>query len=72
MTIKRGELITLTDGKEYVIVDYAQLGSFEYLYLIEQNDFNNKVFCKKIEEDKLTKILDRELIERLTTYFNNR
>ena len=72
MTIKHGEIITLTDNKEYVIVDFAQLGSFEYLYLIEQNDFNNKVFYKKVDDDKLIKVIDKELIDRLTTYFNNK
>ena len=73
--LEKGMLATLTDGKKYIVMLTIALNNIEYVYLIENENFENVKFCiEEIENDKikLTEVDDIELRQTLLKEFANK
>lgn len=71
MNNKEEIVLTLDDDNEYVVIDNIYLEEQEYLYLIDINNNSNFMFCL-LNENKLTKITDLNLIKRLLNARTNK
>ena len=68
--IGQGEILTLDDGKKYSVVYVTELDSKNYLYLIDQDDYTNTMFCEYDNNDGLEEVVEPEIIEQLLLKFN--
>ena len=66
--MEQGNVLTLSDNKEYVVVASEIIDEINYLYVIDQNDYSNCMFCKYYD-NKLEKINDSQTIEKLLNVF---
>lgn len=72
MELKKGMLATLSDGKSYIIMLTMELNNIKYIYLVENENFDNIKFCtEEIENDmiKLTEVDDIDLKQTLLREF---
>lgn len=71
MNINYGNVITLSDKKEYVVAGIANYNNFDYIYLVDINDHTNMKFAWLKENSVviLDNKLDYKLIEILTPLF---
>jgi len=67
--LEQGDLVTLEDNKEYVIAATTTLNNIVYVYLIDQNDYSNFMFCSYDQTDGLYEIEDKELLQELVKIF---
>lgn len=67
--IKQGEILTLNDNKTYSVVYTTQLNSKNYVYLIDQDDYTNTMFCEFDNNAGLEEVTDSEIIEQLMLKF---
>ena len=68
--IGQGEILTLDDGKKYSVVYVTELDSKNYLYLIDQDDYTNTMFCEYDNNAGLEEVVEPEIIEQLLLKFN--
>lgn len=68
--ISQGEILTLNDNKKYSVVYTTELNSNNYVYLIDQDDYTNTMFCKYDNNNGLEEVVEPEIIEQLLTRFN--
>lgn len=68
--LRKGEILTLSDNKEYTVVSTTELDGNNYVYIIEQDDYTNVMFCK-FENDSLEEVIDSNLVEQLMIIFKN-
>lgn len=68
--LRQGEILTLSDNKKYTVVSTTEIDGNNYVYLIDQDDYTNVMFCK-FENDSLEEVVDSNLIERLMITFKN-
>ena len=68
--LEQGEILTLEDDKEYVVVSSVVLDNINYVYMIEANNFANVMFCKYDNVDGLYEVDDPDLIKELIKMFN--
>ena len=68
--LKQGEILTLDDNKKYSVVFTTKLSDKEYVYLIEQDDYTNTMFCEYDNEKGLEEVVEPEIIEQLLVKFN--
>lgn len=66
--LNQGEILTLNDNKKYTVVYITELNSKKYVYLIEQDDYTNSMFCE-YDNNKLEEVIEPEIIEQLLTKF---
>ena len=64
MKIERDDLITLSDGNEYVVVSMTNYKNKIYYYIADINDSSNLKFCYQ-DNDELVEIKDSNLIMEL-------
>ena len=69
--LNQGEILTLNDNKKYSVVYTTELNSKNYVYLIDQDDYTNTMFCK-YSNDKLEEVTEPEIIEKLMFKFKER
>lgn len=69
--LRQGEVLTLDDNKTYSVVYTTMLNEDSYVYLIEQDDYTNTMFCK-YGNDKLEEVVEPEIIEKLMFKFKER
>ena len=67
--ISQGEILTLNDNKKYSVVYTTELNSSNYVYLIDQDDYTNTMFCKYDNNNGLEEVTEPEIIEQLLTKF---
>ena len=67
--LKQGEILTLNDNKTYSVVYTTQLNSKNYVYLIDQDDYTNTMFCEYDNNNGLEEVTDTEIIEQLMLKF---
>ena len=60
--IEQGELLTLEDDKEYVVVGSTILDNINYVYLMDSNDYSNFMFCSYDQTDGLYEVEDEEIL----------
>lgn len=68
--IEQGEILTLEDNKEYVVVATTVLDDINYVYLMDQKDYSNFMFCAYDQTDGLYEVEDGELLQQLLEIFN--
>ena len=67
----KGDLITLSNKKEYIVIDQIKMDDKDYVYLITNDGVSGIVICS-IENDTLTKISDAELLQKLIITFKEK
>ena len=68
--IEQGEILTLEDDKDYLVVGTTKINDITYVYLINTVDYSNFMFCSYDETDGLYEVEDAELLQNLITIFN--
>jgi hypothetical protein len=67
--LNQGEILTLDDNKKYSVVYTTELNSKNYVYLIDQDDYTNTMFCEYDNNNGLEEVTETEIIEQLMTKF---
>ncbi len=67
--LNQGEILTLNDNKKYSVVYTTELNSKNYVYLIDQDDYTNTMFCEYDNNNGLEEVTETEIIEQLMTKF---
>lgn len=67
--LKQGSVLTLNDDKKYSVVYSINLENVDYVYLVDQDDYNNNMFCKYLD-NQLERVSDSELIKKLLLEVN--
>lgn len=68
--INQGDVLTLEDNKDYVVVATTILSGVVYVYLIQGNDYSNFMFCSYDQTDGLYEVEDDDLLGELITIFS--
>ncbi len=63
--LNQGEILTLNDNKKYSVVYTTELNSKNYVYLIDQDDYTNTMFCEYDNNNGLEEVVETEIIEQL-------
>ncbi len=67
--LNQGEILTLNDNKKYSVVYTTELNSKNYVYLIDQDDYTNTMFCEYDNNNGLEEVVETEIIEQLLAKF---
>lgn len=67
--LSQGKVLTLDDNKKYSVVFTTRYENVNYVYLIDQDDYTNNMFCKYDNNDELEEINDPNIIEILLKLF---
>ena len=70
--LRQGEVLTLNDSRKYAVVSSAMIDNVNYVYLIDQDDYTNFMFCKYDNQNSLEEVTDQNLIERLILTFQRK
>lgn len=68
--LNQGEILTLNDNKKYSVVYTIELNSKNYVYLIDQDDYTNTMFCEYDNNNGLEEVVEPEIVEQLLAKFN--
>lgn len=66
--LKQNETLTLSDNKTYSVVYKTKIKNKNYVYLIEQDNYKNTMFCE-YNEDKLEEVVEQKIIKQLIDKF---
>lgn len=66
--LSQDEILTLSDNKKYAVVSSTNYNGKNYVYLIEQDDYTNTMFCE-FNNNGLEEVSDSTLIEELMKLF---
>ena len=64
-----GDLLTLSDNKEYIVMKQIYFEGSNYVYLISKDGISNILICS-YEGDDLSIVTDENLFENLLNLFN--
>lgn len=67
--LNQGEILTLNDNKKYSVVYTIELNSKNYVYLIDQDDYTNTMFCEYDNDKCLEEVIEPEIVEQLLAKF---
>ena len=67
--LNQGEILTLNDNKKYAVVFTTELNTKNYVYLIDQDDYINTMFCEYDNNNGLEEVVEPEIIEQLLLKF---
>lgn len=67
--LNQGEILTLNDNKKYTVVSSQVIDSINYVYIIDQDDYTNFMFCKYDNNNGLEEVVDEKLVEKLMLVF---
>ena len=67
--LNQSDILTLSDNKKYSVVYTTELNSKNYVYLIDQNDYTNTMFCEYDNNNRLEEVTNPEIIEQLLIKF---
>lgn len=67
--IKDGEMLTLNDNKVYSVAFSTIHNQKNYVFLIDQDDYTNTMFCEYDSSNGLVEVVDTEIIEQLLLKF---
>ena len=67
--LNQGEILTLDDNKKYSVVFVTELDSKNYVYLIDQDDYINTMFCEYDNDKGLEEVTEIDIIEKLMIKF---
>ncbi len=66
--LNKGDLLTLSNGKEYIVINQIQIDGKNYVYLVTKDGISGVAVCL-LENDTLTTINDGEFLQLLLTKF---
>lgn len=69
--LDKGDLLTLSNGKEYIVINQIQIDGKNYVYLVTKDGVSGVAVCS-LENDMLTTINDGEFLQLLLTKFKER
>ncbi len=67
--LNQGEILTLNDNKKYSVVFSTTYNNKNYVYLIDQDDYTNTMFCEYDNENGLEEVSDSDILENLMKLF---
>lgn len=67
--LNQGEILTLSDNRKYSVVFTTKYKNIDYVYLIDQDDYTNTMFCKYDNNNGLEEVSDPNIIEALLKLF---
>ncbi len=67
--LNQGEILTLNDNKKYSVVYTTELNSKNFVYLIDQDDYTNTMFCEYDNNNGLEEVVEPEIVEQLLAKF---
>ena len=67
--LEQGEILTLSNNKEYVVVSSIIYQGANYVYLLDCDSYKDYKFCK-YEDESLKVVKDESLLKTLITKFN--
>ena len=67
--LEQGEILTLNDNKTYIVSYIDKLDNKNYVYLVEQDDYTNNMWCEHDSKNGLQEVVDEKLIEKLLARF---
>ena len=67
--LNQGEILTLNDNKKYSVVFSTIYNNKSYVYLIDQDDCTNTMFCEYDNENGLEEVNDSDILENLMKLF---
>ncbi len=70
--LNQGEVLTLSDSRKYAVVSSTMLDNVNYVYLIDQDDYTNFMFCKYDNQNSLEEVTDQNLVEKLILAFQKK
>ncbi len=65
-----GDLVTLSNNNEYIVVKKILLGEKDYVFLITKDGISDVMICK-IQNDSLEMVKDENIINILLEKFRN-
>lgn len=68
--LEQGEILTLNDNKQYSVVFSTIINSKNYVYLIDQDDYMNTMFCEFDNNNGLNEVTNPEIVEQIMIKFN--
>ena len=68
--LEQGEILTLNDNKQYSVVFSTLINSKNYVYLIDQDNYENTVLCEFDNNNGLEEVIEPEIIEQIMIKFN--
>lgn len=66
--LDKGDLLTLSNGKEYIVINQIQIDGKNYVYLVTKDGVSGVAVCL-LENNTLTTINDGEFLQLLLTKF---
>lgn len=63
------KILTLDDNKKYSVAFSTEYNNKNYVYLIDQEDYTNAVFCEYDDNNGLEEVVDPEIIDQLMIKF---
>lgn len=69
--LNQGEILTLNDNKKYSVVFTIDYNNKNYVYLIDQDDYTNTMFCEFDNNNGLEEVSDPNIIEELMKLFES-
>lgn len=66
--LDKGDLLTLSNGKEYIVINQIQIDGKNYVYLVTKDGISGVAVCL-LENDTLTTINDGEFLQLLLIKF---
>ncbi len=67
--IEQGEMLVLSNNKEYAAVSSIIMNDINYVYLVDTDVYKDYKICK-YENDCLEEIVDQDLLRLLISKFN--
>ena len=65
-----GDLVTLDNGKEYVVANVATIDNTNYVYLITEDGISDVLICL-VKDNSLVRVKDGEILEKLLNIFKD-
>ena len=69
--LNQGEILTLNDNKKYSVVFTIDYNNKNYVYLIDQDDYTNTMFCEFDNNNGLEEVSNPNIIEELMKLFES-
>lgn len=68
--LEKNEVLTLEDGKDYVVASSIILDGINYVYLINTINFSKMMFCSYDQVDGLFEVENPEILDKIIKMFN--
>lgn len=66
----QGDLLTLENDNDYVVVDTTKIDDIVYVCLINSKDYSDLMFCSYDQTDGLYEVDDQDTLKKLVEIFN--